>query len=541
MSDDDKLIVRGVKTDYEEPLGSIIDPTFQISWQKNDSYTLSLTAISENSIAFESLGPQASLFWKNQEFIVKQAIFDFKSGQGVKQITAVHVYSELERVFQRKVNDGVKTYSVNDVLAFYLDDNDFGFSYQVIGEFPKEQIENLGCSSGKDMISKIFDTWPDAVIFPEGRCIKIYQQDSFAKDLGGRIDYLHDTNEVQLTYDTNSIVNKLYCIGKQKDEDQGGGNYFEPFFVQDDDSINQWGVFDGGNFSDDRFTNPDSMKASGEAKLSPEPIISIAVTQDFNIPVIPGEIRRLEIRPQKYVTKVEVVGFTIFPKDKKSPTQITLNNKAMSILEYNNRLSNRIRAISDYGTKIDGLYNNYDLLSKKQEQDAQAIQGAKNDIYWMNNGKNNLIKNADFASDDLKDYSIDGKASIDNSTSLDGTKSLQIDGNSSIGSNVIKSKQEPISVRVYANKLDTLSIQLQLHKSNDASDIVFKTIDIKSAGENIDQWNKYQLVDFILPEFCNSYRLFIKNRTNEQVNVSRLQINKGYKLTDWKALTQTQD
>lgn len=70
------------------------------------------------------------------------------------------------------VNGGDKIYSVNDVLAFYLDGNKNGFSYQVIGDFDKQQITDLGNTNGKDMISKILSTWENAIFI---QIIGIYE------------------------------------------------------------------------------------------------------------------------------------------------------------------------------------------------------------------------------------------------------------------------------------------------------------------------------------------------------------------------------
>ncbi|WP_225367657.1 phage tail protein [Ligilactobacillus salivarius] len=72
-----------------------------------------------------------------------------------------------------------KTYTVNDVLAFYLDGNKNGFSYQVIGNFDKQQITDLGNTNGKDMISKILSTWENAIFYPDNRNIRIYNKKDF--------------------------------------------------------------------------------------------------------------------------------------------------------------------------------------------------------------------------------------------------------------------------------------------------------------------------------------------------------------------------
>ncbi|WP_241700014.1 phage tail protein [Ligilactobacillus salivarius] len=113
------------------------------------------------------------------------------------------------------VNGGDKIYSVNDVLAFYLDGNKNGFSYQVIGDFDKQQITDLGNTNGKDMISKILSTWENAIFYPDNRNIRIYNKKDFYQNKGKRLDYLHNTSEVQLNIDSTGIVNKIRAIGTE--------------------------------------------------------------------------------------------------------------------------------------------------------------------------------------------------------------------------------------------------------------------------------------------------------------------------------------
>lgn len=534
----DKLIVKAVNSDYEEPLNSIIDSTFQIEWAKNDSYQMQFAAYSDNSIAFETLGPQASVFWNGQEYIIKQAVFDFKQGQGIKSVIAVHVYTDVGRIYQRQVNDGVKTYSIDDVLAFFLGQNDSGYTYQVIGDFSKEQIENLGACSGKGMLSKIKDTWPDAVIFPDNKCLKIYNHDSFVKDLGNRIDYLHDTNEVQLTYDCTNLINKLRGIGKPKDEDQGGGYYFDPFFVQDDESIKNWGVFDGGDVSDERFTDANTMKPHVISKMSPEPITSIAVTENTNQPVIPGEIRRLEVRPQKYVTNVEVVAFTIYPKDKKTPTQITLNNKAMNILKYNNRMFNKLATLSNNSEAINSLKNSYDSIVADHNKSSHSMDQMQKDINWLTYGQVNLVLNGDLHVDNTSYFEITGKAEINHDVTFNGSRSIQLFKDSTLLTNSNVVKDTTISARVSAKTKDNIKIKLVFYSNGIGNDEIISSEELSNLNST-NEWTIYSIENCSIPQKAKSFRLQITTSgQNDDSYFSQLQINNGYKLTDWNALIQ---
>lgn len=299
---------------------------------------MQFTAYDDGSVAYSSLSAEASVYWQGQEYIVKQAIPDYNSGVSTIQVTATHVAYEVGRIRQRQVKTGTLTYSVNDVLAFYLKGNKLGFTWQVIGNFAKQQITDLGNSDGKDMLSKITSTWPDAVFWPDNKNIRIYHHDAIAKNLGNRIDYLNNTNEVKLTYDSTNIVNQVMVYGKQKDNSSTDSDkteyYFKPFLVTDDQSVKQWGLHPGDDISDERFTDTNAMRAYALSKLTAQPTLTIEVAEQTNEQPTLGEIRRLEIRPFGYVTEVEVVAYTYYPLDKSQVTQVTLNNRAKTILNY---------------------------------------------------------------------------------------------------------------------------------------------------------------------------------------------------------------
>lgn len=104
-------------------------------------------------------------------------------------------------------------YHIEDVLKHWLDGNQLGFSYQVIGDFPTVQLEELADGSGTDMLSKITEAWPNAVIYPDNRNIRVYAQDQFYKDYGNRLDYEYNTTEFKWTFDSTSLTNEVMCIG----------------------------------------------------------------------------------------------------------------------------------------------------------------------------------------------------------------------------------------------------------------------------------------------------------------------------------------
>lgn len=104
-------------------------------------------------------------------------------------------------------------YHIKDVLKYWIDGNNLGFSYQVIGTFPTVRLEKLSDGSGTDMLGKITESWPDAIIYPDNKNIRVYEQKEFYKDYGNRLDYEYNTSEFKWSYDSTSLTNEVLCIG----------------------------------------------------------------------------------------------------------------------------------------------------------------------------------------------------------------------------------------------------------------------------------------------------------------------------------------
>lgn len=340
----------------------------QVTWEKNNTYQLVFTAyLTDNALAFEMLDVEASVFFDGEEYIVKQSLVEAQEGFITKQITATHVYNELVRIRQRNINAGTKTYSVGDILSYYLKGNQLGFTWEVHGNFDKQQITDLGGDSAKDGLSKIVDTWPNAVIYPTKKVIRVYEIESFRKYLGDRIDYLHDTSDVQLESDSTEIVNQVMAIGKEKDggDSDNPSYYFEPFLVTNQDSVKKWGLHPGEDVSDDRFTDKAAMEKYVLSQMTAEPSLSITITSEVNAKPTAGEVMRLEVRPMTFVTNVEVVGYTWYPFDKTQPNSITLNNSARTILDYQKRNNSSLsKVIKNQKNSIKSINNATSMASR---------------------------------------------------------------------------------------------------------------------------------------------------------------------------------
>lgn len=387
----DKIIVKN--NDYSEPLNSVLPDSFQETKTVNQAWQLQFTAYDDKSVAFSLLQSQNSILWRGQEFIIKQIQPTYANSLNTVQVTATHIGYEVQRVFQHNVNAGVKGYSVNDILSFYLNGNSFGYSWEVHGSFENQQIENLGNSNGQDMLSKITSTWSNAIITFDNKRIKVYSTEEYYQDSGNVITYLGNTNQVQLTYDSTNLVNKIYCLSDNGDNNKPA---FNPFYVTNDESIKKYGVYEGSPVSDNRFNNADSMRKYALAQLQPEPSLSIQVQFNANNEDIDiGEIRTLIIPELNLTTKVTVTQVTLYPLSDTQQSQAQLDNTAKTILNYNNSLQNALLGHVDTTTNINttissAIASNQNEINKINSALKQQTQTVSNNYgtinYTLNNG-----------------------------------------------------------------------------------------------------------------------------------------------------------
>lgn len=359
----EKVLVKGHDSTITTPLTCLINNSFSVSWEKNSTYQVTFTAWDNDSLDYSLLDIQGTITFEGQQYIIKQISPDYSGATNTVQVTATHIYNTVAQLYQHDTKTGELTYSPASLLGFFFDNNNMGFTYSVYGNFENEQITDLGNCSGLDALSKITDTWPDAIIFPDNKHIRVYTSDAFEQNLGNRIDYLNNTSEIEMDYDSTDMTNTVKVYGKRLDTDSDSDSdvthyYFEPFTVSDEDSIKKWGTFPQDDLSDERFTNADSMRQYAMSQFISEPSLSITITMDSNEKPVAGETRRVEIRDKGFVTNVSVVQYQWYPFSSDTQTTLTLNSEAKTILDYQSNNKQQLTEVLKNQQNILNKYNN---------------------------------------------------------------------------------------------------------------------------------------------------------------------------------------
>lgn len=527
-----KIVVQDhLKKDHKAILRSFLPDTYYWTAEVNGDFTMQFTAYDDGSEAYALLITQNIIYDHGQAFVIKQ-VSDVKSGGATAlQVTCSQVMSELSRwrVYPAGTADGnnnqqntgdqttvkgpqldannMATVTPKDILQYYVGDangvNAPGFTWKVIGSFSQQPVL-FDATDLKSGISKITATWTDAVIYPNGYEIDVYDHDSFYKYRGHRIDYLHDTSQVQLDTDSTVIKNQFRVVGatysnsgtgtadtglpngtigpnakgaqaviadakkylgvpyvwggaggarggnpfsgmdcssfvsqvykdfgisipaytvamepyghevgrsqvqtgdmgfygshggsfhicmaidnntmiyepapgqscktqsidsypptwwERNDQmakivSSGGGltggddgtdadtetyndqqdqYYFQPFLAKDEDSIKRWGLFDGGDLTNDQLTDPTAAEEYAKKQFVPNPALSVQITKTSNDQPVLGDIVRFEIKTNGYVEQLPTVGYNWYPYSKASQTTVNLNSNPKSMLDY---------------------------------------------------------------------------------------------------------------------------------------------------------------------------------------------------------------
>lgn len=232
--------------DHIASLQSVLPDSVYIQWEVNNTYEAQFTAYDDESEAFNLLEVQNMVEIGDQWFVIKQIQPDYSGGITTVDVTLSHVSNEISRIriysqsdtvdwgnypHNGNSNSSLEVSSSNDdnntqqvlpqdILKWCFSNKSWNITYEVIGQFDKASIDDPYASgSCKDIVDRIKEAWPTCVVFPDNLNIRVYSHDAFYKDYGNRIDYLHDTNEITLSYDSTDMVNGARLVGATYSKD----------------------------------------------------------------------------------------------------------------------------------------------------------------------------------------------------------------------------------------------------------------------------------------------------------------------------------
>ncbi|CAJ1188083.1 MULTISPECIES: prophage endopeptidase tail family protein [Companilactobacillus] len=215
-----KIYVRSFDGQNEEWLTCLNEDTFQIDKQVSSTFQLSFTAFltNKNGVSFDLLKNDAYIIFDGQKYQIKQCVSKYVDDFVTKDVTATHEIFGIQNFRQFKVNKGSQSYSIDSMLKFVFDSQyNSDYSYQINGSFPNVDITDWGNCSGLDAIQKAVDSY-GARWLPNGKTVLIYDQNSYKNVTNRQFIWSHNTNDIELSVDSTSMVNGAMLYGATVDD-----------------------------------------------------------------------------------------------------------------------------------------------------------------------------------------------------------------------------------------------------------------------------------------------------------------------------------
>jgi len=213
------LLVRDKTDTCEEILIDIDYGSFSYDYEKNTSRQLSFTVYETvyNQFSFSLLTGDATIIYEGQEFVIKQCVPRVVGKMQTKEITAVHVSFTIRDHYQYNSKESPAEYSLDNLMEFAIGGNELGFSYEIIGNFPKQKIDSISANDGLNIINDIACGTFGAVFYADNKKLLLYSEDEWYREVQRTFRYLYNTNEVSVSEDITNLKTYIKAYGKEKE------------------------------------------------------------------------------------------------------------------------------------------------------------------------------------------------------------------------------------------------------------------------------------------------------------------------------------
>ncbi|MCC4440009.1 phage tail protein [Limosilactobacillus reuteri] len=353
------------------PLTSCVDrSSVHIKYNDNSDYNISFSVHDDGSAGFKALGNKARIIAGEQIFEISNFNTSV-SGIDSSSVSADQLANvNFKRVNQPrkmvyttsegdKKKENVSYLTLKQLLNFFKHGIDMmGFKFVVHGWFPKRGIKDVGHWNGKQLLTKITDTWPGTVIIGWSHEIHFYGfQKTRGKngelvnvrdiDTGQRFDNMYDTKDIKVERSITQMCNAIEVkSATYQVKNQTGGDdsdivmqtrpYFANFLAVSEKSIKEYGYYMADSILDNNFTNKAAAIAAAREKMVTRPVVSVTATVDHpgktEAQPIPGFKYTVGVSNDNQVYHVILRGFDWYPFNPLKGASLTLNSVDPGIL-----------------------------------------------------------------------------------------------------------------------------------------------------------------------------------------------------------------
>lgn len=333
-----KPAVQDRNTGEKMVITSLKQDTFKTKWEKNASYELSFEAYDNGQLDFKLLRSENIIYYAEQQYVIKHISEKYDGTADGVSVTAIHIFYDLASRRKNDVKPGWVSYTINEALNYLFSSVGSGFTYQVHGYFPSKAIENFGNVTITDGVSQIIQTFGAEAVYPDNKVCHIYSKDEWVKRGGEPIRYRYNAKEMTLDWDSLGLVNHVQVVSTATPP------LFSPFYVDNQQSIEKWGIREGSERFETDKLNRDQAAAQAKQKFVLEPSISLSVEIAGGTDIKPGDERVIQNLPGEIQTTAQVVGIETAPYVANS-AKITLNSNRKNYLDIDSQRQREILAI----------------------------------------------------------------------------------------------------------------------------------------------------------------------------------------------------
>lgn len=359
-----KIVVRDRLKKYEELLIDIDYNSFRYSFELNTTRNITFTVFRTpyNAFTFDILTAEAEILYNGQIYIVKQSVPQMSGPVLSKEVTAQHISLTFQDHVQRNTINGTKTYTIREYLDHGFKGNKLGFSYQVHGDFPHVQTENLGRMRGMDYINGCVDKY-NAYVLADNKVWHIYDEKHYFKRTNLVLRYKYNTDHVKVIEDTNDLKTVVKAYGKPKEETTVGSTSDKDFLavvVYESPNIKIYGRREKVPISDERFTNKTALLNWAKTQIQDVPSVSLDMNYFGDETISERDMLYFIHEKMGYETYLKINRLTLYhPLANKSP-EVGFSSKPKDMINIQRRIS---KEVNNASKKIDGA--RYDLNNVK--------------------------------------------------------------------------------------------------------------------------------------------------------------------------------
>lgn len=315
-----------------EVLSDLDKASFYEDWQENETWEVgfSVSRTEKNAIVYDMIEHEASVFWKGQEYVIKQMTPAASGNKLTKDVKATHIYYTMQEGYQYEILNGTKslTESLNHVFA--PDNRGFKFVVDNLnGVIGRVEQENFGNGNYLKLVQELLTDY-NAVILPDNKYLRFYPRAYYGKKTNNVIRYKYNTDSVVFDIDTFSLKTQIKGSGK-KNED---GTYVFPPYTYTSPAAEKWGIRIQDPIEDERYTVAGNLIFRLIKDLHDYPDITGKVELKLPFEVEKGDFIRFIYEPMGINTFIQVVGIRTKPMVTGAPPEITLSNTKKSMTKY---------------------------------------------------------------------------------------------------------------------------------------------------------------------------------------------------------------